>query len=267
MKGKLNDLSVSVRLLILGLLIFSLAYSGVIGAVGQVLWNDSAEGSLMRENGKIVGSELIGQKFDDPKYFHSRPSSIDYDAMRSGSQNLAPQTGALFSVDLDGVKDRLNQGVIPDKLRSKFEKRGYALPDDATIIKEKDNQWRIKSEDEQLYTLKAGKEELEIYKKSELTKRVENLLKSFSGGYNRSEVPSILVTESGSALDPHITVRSALFQIPRISRNTGIQEDRLRSLVENYSQGKLLGLYGMKRVNVLKLNLELNRIIKGNQVA
>lgn len=190
MKEKLKDLSISVRLLLVGVAIFSIAYTLSIGLVGQALWEDSAEGSLIKQNGEVVGSELIGQEFDGPKFFHGRPSYVRYDAMKSGSQNLGP-------------------------LNTKLENRVEIL--------------------------------------------LEDILKSYD---TEIEVPATLVTESGSALDPHITVQSALFQIPRISRNTGVSEEKLRSLVEKYSEGKLLGIYGLKRINVLKINLELDRLME-----
>lgn len=191
MKKKLKNLSVSLRLLLVGVAIFSIAYTLSIGLIGQTLWEDSAEGSLIKHNGEIIGSELIGQEFDEPEFFHGRPSSINYNAMNSGSQNLGPQN-------------------------------------------------------------------------PELENRTENSLKNLLKNYNSEiEVPASLITESGSALDPHITVRSAVFQIPRVSANTGITEEKLRSLVEEHSEDKLLGLYGLKRINVLKLNLEVKKLMEG----
>lgn len=189
MTGKLSDLSISIRLLILGVVIFSVAYSATIGVLGQALWHEEAGGSLVESEGDVVGSELIGQEFDDPRYFHSRPSSIEYDARQSGSQNLGPTN-------------------------------------------------------------------------PELSERVRNDLEEMNDTAYGDEVPSVLVTESGSALDPHITVRSAMYQIPRISNNTGISKQQLRSLLRDHTEEKLLGVYGMKKVNVLKLNIEIKSMIE-----
>ncbi|MFP4005544.1 MAG: K(+)-transporting ATPase subunit C [Candidatus Hadarchaeia archaeon] len=191
MKNKLKDLSVSIRLLLLALVVFSLAYSGIIGMIGQAIWSGEAEGSLVREDGKVVGSELIGQEFNGPEYFHSRPSSIGYDALRSGSQNLGP-------VENSGLESR-----VEDDLENISNYYGFPIT-----------------------------------------------------------VPSDFVTESGSALDPHITVRSAMFQIPRVSSESNIPEEKLESLVEKYSEDKLLGIYGTKRVNVLNLNLEIYKMME-----
>ncbi|MCJ8013133.1 potassium-transporting ATPase subunit KdpC [Paenibacillus sp. KQZ6P-2] len=75
-----------------------------------------------------------------------------------------------------------------------------------------------------------------------------------------SEVPIDLITNSGSGLDPHITPAAAEVQIPRISALRHIQEDQLKQLVEQNTEGRDLGVFGEKRVNVLKLNLALEEL-------
>ena len=75
-----------------------------------------------------------------------------------------------------------------------------------------------------------------------------------------SDLPVDLVTNSGSGLDPHISPAAAIVQIPRISNLTGIPADTLKALVSDYTEGRDLGLFGEKRVNVLKLNLALTEI-------
>lgn len=70
-------------------------------------------------------------------------------------------------------------------------------------------------------------------------------------------LPIALVTNSGSGLDPHITPQSVLVQVPRISRLTGLSEAELTSLVDRHTEGRDLGVFGDRRVNVLKLNLAL----------
>jgi len=73
-----------------------------------------------------------------------------------------------------------------------------------------------------------------------------------------TELPSSLISNSGSGLDPHITPASAKVQIPRISKLTGISTAELESLVDRFTENRDLGLFGEKRVNVLKLNLALS---------
>ncbi len=194
MKEKIEDMSVALRLILVGVLIFSIIYPIAVFAGGQI-WRNSAKGSPINYKNEIMGSELIGQDFDDPRLFHGRPSSINYNAMKSGGRNLAP-----------------NNPILENRVRK-------------------------------------------ILKNIVQNRESENL-----------NVPSVLVTESGSALDSHITYRAAIFQIPRISDETGISEDRLKALVEKHTKSQLLGIYGLKRVNVVKLNIALLKMWEGENL-
>ncbi len=184
-----NNILISLKLIIVSIVIFSIIYTVLLGGIGQ-LWSNKAKGSLVYYDGELVGSSLIGQSFSGDQFFKSRPSSINYDASKSGSANLAPNNVLL--------KERIKESLI-----------------------EIDNRYNIEN----------------------------------------NQVPADFVTESGSALDPHITPESAYLQVGAISNNTGIEESRLNELIEQHTKGRLVGLFGEKRVNVLKLNLSLKEVI------
>ncbi len=96
-----------------------------------------------------------------------------------------------------------------------------------------------------------------------LTRRATEVLEKLKeDGVSPEEVPVSFVTESGSALDPHIVPGSAYLQVLRVAETTGIDPERLRNVIAEFTRGKFLGLYGQKRVNVLTLNMEIEKILE-----
>ncbi|HEX5864311.1 MAG TPA: K(+)-transporting ATPase subunit C [Casimicrobiaceae bacterium] len=92
-----------------------------------------------------------------------------------------------------------------------------------------------------------------------LIDRVKEDVEKLKAENPSAPVPIDLVTTTASGLDPHISPAGALFQVPRVAKARNMPEDRLRQLVTNHIEGRLLGLLGEPRVNVLALNMALDR--------
>jgi K+-transporting ATPase ATPase C chain len=92
-----------------------------------------------------------------------------------------------------------------------------------------------------------------------LIDRVKGEVDKLKEENSTASVPVDLVTTSGSGLDPHISPQAALFQVPRVAKERKMPEDRVRQLVNDNIEGRTLGLLGEPRVNVLALNLALDR--------
>ena len=120
----MNQIKITIFATIVLTVIFGLAYPLVFTGLAQVVFPHQANGSLITVNGKVVGSELIGQSFTKPEYFHGRPSAAGkngYDAANSGGSNLGPTNKALIDrVNADVQKFRAEnpsyKGPIPSDL-------------------------------------------------------------------------------------------------------------------------------------------------------
>lgn len=171
-------------------LVTGVAYPLIIWAVGQAIFPHQANGSIIVRGEERLGSELIGQYFDQPRYFWGRPSATEppYNSAASSGSNLGPTNPDLLKT----VKDRVAA------IRT-------AHPDQ-----------------------------------------------------HSSPVPADLVTASGSGLDPHISPEAAEFQVARVARARGWDEQRVRLLVVQHTEDRTFGVLGEPRVNVLTLNLALD---------
>mgnify|MGYP002597695027 FL=1 len=93
-----------------------------------------------------------------------------------------------------------------------------------------------------------------------LTERVEADIEEFlekNPGVSREDIPTDLMTASGSGLDPHISPASADVQVPRIVEASGLSEDEVRQIIADNTKGKTLGVFGEETVNVLGVNLDI----------
>jgi K+-transporting ATPase ATPase C chain len=181
----------AVRMLVVLSVLTGVIYPYLITGIAQVAFPRAANGSLIQRDGKALGSSVIGQPFDDPKYFWGRPSAtspMPYNAGASSGSNQGPRNPALA----DAVKDRIKALADAD-------------PD------------------------------------------------------SKPPVPVDLVTASGSGLDPDISVAAALYQVHRVAKARGMPEDKVRTLVDANTRGRTFGVLGEPRINVLELNLALDR--------
>jgi len=92
-----------------------------------------------------------------------------------------------------------------------------------------------------------------------LIERIQGDVEKLKQENPNARIPIDLVTTSASGLDPHISPEAALFQVPRVAKARNMPEDRVRQLVQDQTQGRYLGVFGEPRVNVLALNLALDR--------
>jgi len=116
MRAFTRQLAPAVLAVIVFTVITGLLYPLVVTAVAQVAWHDKANGSLIKKDGVIVGSSLIGQNFADAKYFHPRPSAAGtgYDGLSSAASNLGPTNPDFLSSVQDRVAAYRAENNLPD---------------------------------------------------------------------------------------------------------------------------------------------------------
>ncbi|MFE9515714.1 potassium-transporting ATPase subunit C [Streptomyces sp. NPDC006643] len=207
-------LTAALRALLVLTILCGVIYPLTVMGIGQGLFNHQANGSEITANGKVVGSELIGQRYDLPlkdgqetpdpdlKWFQPRPSNglgtnsvnTQYQLILSGATNRAGDNAEL----IQWVKDAK-----------------------AAVIKDNSVDG---------YTVKP------------------------------SDVPPDAVTSSGSGLDPAISPQYADIQVHRIAKLNNLDVTAVQKLVDDHTDGRILGFIGEPRVNVLKLNIGLKAL-------
>jgi K+-transporting ATPase ATPase C chain len=105
----------SILMLVVFTVFTGIIYPMFITLVSQVAFNDQANGSLVKKDGKIIGSSLIGQSFTNDSYFNGRPSECDYDATNSGAYNYGPASSNLISMVKAKIDDVRKKNILgPD---------------------------------------------------------------------------------------------------------------------------------------------------------
>lgn len=173
-------------------IIAGVLYPIAITGIGQMIWHEETNGSLVEKDGNVIGSELIAQEFTSQRYFWPGPSAGNFNAVPSAASNLSPTSKQLAQ---------------------------------------------------------------------EIEQRRKQSTQHF--GVGEHEVPAELVTTSASGLEPHISEMAARMQVNRIAEargNSDIIKQRIADLIDAAVIEPSLGIFGEKRVNVLLLNLMLDRL-------
>jgi potassium-transporting ATPase KdpC subunit len=280
---------VALRMLIVFTVVLGIAYPLVITAVAQIPGLQSrADGSLMRQDGKVVGSKLIGQSFTDakgnplPQYFQSRPSAAGdgYDPTLSGASNLGPES----IVDtLPNPADKTDTGtqslltqvcarsLAVGRLEGVDGSRPFCTPDGVGAVLAVF--WSGPGYHGHVTRAVSVNQACPATPFLARYQGVPVECGRFGQDYSKGQVvpirgnapaqpavPADAVTASGSGLDPEISPAYARIQEPRVARTRGVTVAQIAAVVAKYEKGRDLGFMGEARVNVLQLNLALDRM-------
>ena len=192
----LQPLATAAGMIAILTVVLGIAYPLAMTGVAQALFPGRADGSLVTLDGEVVGSELAGQVFTSPAYFHSRPSATTPADNPSATTfaNLGPNTLAL--------KEAVD-GYIADALR---------------------------------------------------------LERPYNPGLRAEDLPVDMITTSASGIDPHVSVANARLQSARVAAVRGVPAAAVLALIDENTEGRSLGFLGESGVNVLLLNLALDRL-------
>ena len=187
----------AIRMLLVLTVLTGLIYPGLVTLAAVPFFPAQAEGSLLDVDGVIVGSALVGQANQDPRYFWPRPSAVNYMAGSNAGQL--------------GSSGATNYGVTNGALIETAQRR-----------------------------------------------RVD--FRAAHGLAADAPVPPEMIFASGSGLDPHISPAAALLQVDRVAAARSLNPTVVADLVTTYTAARQWGFLGEPRVNVLLLNLALDRL-------
>ncbi|WP_172387912.1 potassium-transporting ATPase subunit C [Streptomyces sp. MNP-20] len=224
-------LGAGLRAVLVLTVVCGVIYPLVVTGVAQAVFPGKANGSEVKDGGKVVGSELIGQRYDLPlkkgqetpepdlKWFQPRPSNglgsnsvnTQYKLLLSGATNLSGDSGS--------VKDKDGGQVCDPKAADGLCAQVKAAKD--AVVK-------------------------------------DNSTADFE--VSPADVPADAVTSSASGLDPHISPAYADLQAHRVAARNHLDVKAVEKLVDDHTDGRVLGFMGEPRVNVLKLNIALKHL-------
>jgi len=200
----LDYVSGAVRASLVTFALCGFAYPLAVTGVGQLVMPYRANGSVLQSaDGRIIGSQLIGQQWDDAQWFHGRPSATVAPDPKDPSRNIdAPYNAANTTASNLGPTSK----TLQDRLTADRAALDQAQPE------------------------LAGK-----------------------------PLPADMLTASASGLDPDITPANALLQVARVAKARGVAPEQVAALVAQHTTGRSLWIFGEPRVNVLELNLAVEK--------
>jgi potassium-transporting ATPase KdpC subunit len=236
--------------------ITGLVYPFAVWGIGQVTFKHRADGSFIKQNGQVVGSALIGQNFldkdgnPDPKYFQPRPSDAGsgYNAASSSASNLGPGDSRLV-------------GLIPGLNTDDPTKNAYATPSDPYCVPvpatDKNGNDVTDASGNSVY--EKNKDGSYVCNPNTVPERLlaYRALNQLSATV---KVPVDAVTASDSGLDPDISPANADLQAARVASARHLRLDQVKTLIKQHTNGRQLGFLGEETVNVLDLNLALDKL-------
>ncbi|MFE7621048.1 potassium-transporting ATPase subunit C [Streptomyces sp. NPDC057496] len=219
-----NSVANTARLLWAGLrtllvltVVCGVLYPLAVTGIAQGVFPDRANGSEITANGEVVGSELIGQRYDLP--------------LKKGQETAAP--------DLKWFQPRPSNGLGTNSVNTRYE-----LILSGATNRSGDSEELI----DQVTAAKAA-----VVKDNSVP----------GHPVSPADVPADAVTSSGSGLDPDISPQYARLQVRRVAERNHLPVERVEKLVEQHTDGRILGFVGEPRVNVLRLNIALEQLANG----
>ncbi|MEU8105353.1 potassium-transporting ATPase subunit C [Nonomuraea muscovyensis] len=272
----------ALRALLVLTVVTGIVYPLAATGVAQALFNGNANGSLVEKDGKTVGSALIGQSFTDAAgnpirtYFQSRPSAAGdgYDPTSTSAGNLGPED-VVDVLPVPGAKDEegnpdegkqslLTQVCARSKAIGELEgvsgARPYCTPDGVgAVLKVFSDRAVSVNQACPATPFTPAYQGLKVECGRPGEDYAAGKTVPVRGNAGTPAVPSDAVTASASGLDPHISVAYAELQASRVAKERGLDQARVERLIKEHTVGRALGFMGEPAVNVLELNLGLDR--------